>query len=137
MARRHVEDAVSAYHHDRAKKELEPYLVLWGDITADHIMALKQVVQEAKVEEDLQKFLTGNSIFLVQHLGGGHGRYAIPKPRLGAELIPGFLIAEMSSIGIEWYGVELGSPFAEMFTSSGQPGYLLTQAIQQVADWRA
>jgi len=100
-------------------------------------MAPRQVLEEAKVEEDLQKFLTENSIFLVQHLGGGHGRYVIPKPRLGAELIPDFLIAEMSSIGIEWYGVELESPFAEMFTSSGQPGHLVTQAIQQVVEWRA
>lgn len=137
MVRIHVEDAVSAYHHDRAKKELEQYLVLWNKITTDHIMPLRQVLEEAKVEEDLQKFLSENSIFLVEHLGGGHGRYVIPKPRLGAELIPDFLIAEMSSIGIEWYGVELESPFAEMFTSSGQPGHLVTQAIQQVVEWRA
>lgn len=137
MARSHVRDAVSTYHHDRAKKELEQYLVLWDQITADHIMALRQVLKEAKVEEDLQKFLTANSIFLIQHLGGGHGRYVIPKPRLGAQLIPDFLIAQMSSIGIEWYGVELESPLAKMFTLSGQPGHLVTQAIQQVVDWRA
>jgi len=136
MVRRHIETGVSAYHHDRVKKELEQYLVLWDEITADHIMALRQALKEAKVEEDLQNFLTENSIFLVQHLGGGHGRYVIPKPRLGAELIPDFLIAEMSSIGIEWYGVELKSPFAEMFTSSGQPSHLVTQAIQQVMEWR-
>lgn len=68
MVRRHVQDAVSAYHHDRAKKELEQYLVLWDEITADHTMALRQILKEAKVEEDLQKFLTKNSIFLVEHL---------------------------------------------------------------------
>lgn len=137
MIQSHVEHAVSAYHHDRAKKELEEYLVLWNEITAEHIKAFKHVLDKAKVEEDLQKFLTENKIFLVQHLGGGHGRYVIPKPRLGAELIPDFLIAEMSSIGIEWYGVELESTSAEMFTSSGQPSHLVTQAIQQVVEWRA
>jgi len=137
MVQGHIEDAVSLYHHGRAEKELEQYLALWDAITADHIMALRQVLKEAKVEEDLQKFLTENSIFLVQHLGGGHGRYVIPKPRLGAQLIPDFLIAEMSSIGIEWHGVELESPFARMFTSSGQPSHLVTQAIQQVVEWRA
>jgi len=137
MAQSHIEDAVSHYHHGRADKELKQYLVFWNKITADHIIALKQVLKEAKVEEDLQKFLTENSIFLIQHLGGGHGRYVLPKPRLGAELIPDFLIAEMSSIGIEWYGIELESPLAEMFTSSGQPSHLVTQAIQQVVEWRA
>jgi len=137
MARGHVEYAVSTYHHKRANTELEQYLVLWDKITTDDILALKQVLEEAKVEEDLQNFLTGNSIFLVQHIGGGHGRYVLPKPRLGAELIPDFLIAEMSSIGIEWHGVELESPFAHIFTSSGKPSHHVTQAIQQVVEWRA
>lgn len=137
MVQEHMKHAVSVYHHDRAKSELEEYLVSWDNITADHIIALKHVLGKAKVEEDLQKFLTENKIFLVQHLGGGHGRYVIPKPRLGAELIPDFLIAEMSSIGIEWYGVELEPPFAEMFTSSGQPSHFVTQAVQQVVEWRA
>lgn len=136
MVRSHVTYALSTYHHNRAKKELEQYLVLWDDITTDHIMALRQALKEAKVEEDMQKFLTKNSIFLIQHLGGGHGRYVLPKPKLGAELIPDFLIAEMSSIGIEWHGVELESPFAELFTSSGQASHHITQAIQQVVDWR-
>jgi hypothetical protein len=135
MARKHKENAVSAYHHGRAN-ELEPYLVPWSNITANDIMALRQVLKKAKVEEDLQKFLTEKSFFLVQHLWSGHGRYVIPKPKLGAELVPDFLIAEMSSIGLEWYGVELESPVAEMFTSSGQPGHLVTHAIQQVVEWR-
>jgi len=136
MARRHVEGALSAYHHTRAK-ELEPYLAPWSNITANDITALRQVLKDAKVEEDSQKFLTANPSFLVQHLGGGHGRYVIPKPRLGAELVPDFLIAEMSSIGLEWYGVELESPLAKMFTSSGQPRHLVTHAVQQIIEWRA
>lgn len=137
MAQRHVETAVSAYHHERAKKELGQYSVFWSEITSTHIAALRQVLKEAKVEEELQKFLTANKSFLVQHLGGGHGRYVIPKKRLGAEFIPDFLISEMSSIGIEWYGVELESPLAAMFTLSGQPTSLVTHAIHQVMEWRA
>lgn len=137
MAHSHVEHAVSSYHHNRAKKELQQYEVLWDNITVDHIMALRQVLEEAKVEEDMQKFLAENSIFLAQHLGGGHGRYVLPKPKLGAELVPDFLIAEMSSIGIEWYGVELKSPVAKVCTSSGQASQHTTRAIQQIIDWRA
>lgn len=137
MAHSHIEHAVSSHHHDRAKKDLQQYEVLWDNITAGHIIALRQALQEAKVEEDIQRFLTENSIFLAQHLGGGHGRYVLPKPRLGAELIPDFLIAEMSSIGIEWYGVELESPVVNMSTSSGQASHHTTQAVQQIMDWRA
>lgn len=43
----------------------------------------------------------------------------------------------MSSIGIEWYGVELESPLVSYFTANGQAGSLLTRAVQQVVDWRA
>ena len=35
-------------------------------------------------------------------------------------LIPDYLLAEMSSVGLEWHGVELESPSAELFTNSGQ-----------------
>lgn len=136
MARSHIEDGVSRYHHIRAKTELEQYLISWDSITADHVAALKQALKDAKVEEDIQKFLNENRIFLIQHLGGGHGRYVIPKPELGAELVPDFLIAEMSSIGIEWHGVELESPLLPLFTSSGQASKYITHAIQQVMDWR-
>lgn len=109
---------------------------MWDEITAEHVIALKQALEHAKNEEDMQRFLTNKSIFLVQHLGGGYGRYVVPKPKLGAELIPDFLLAESSSVGLEWHGVELKSPFARLFTSSGRPGHDVTQAVQQVMEWR-
>ena len=136
MVRNHIGHAVSTYHHERAKKELEQYHVEWSEISAEHVITLKHVLESANTEEDIQRFLTDNKIFLVQHLGGGHGRYVLPKPKLGAELIPDFLVAEMSSVGLEWYGVELESPADEMFTSSGQPSHHLTTAVQQVMEWR-
>lgn len=133
----HVRNTVALYHHQRVRTELEQFSVPWMNITPEHIAALKHVLEHATNEEDLQRFLTDNKLFLIQHLGGGHGRYVIPKPRLGADLIPDYLIAEMSSIGIEWHGVELESPLADYFTANGQAGNLLTHAIQQIVDWRA
>lgn len=132
----HVGFFVSSYHHQRARTELEQFGVSWDSITPEQVTSLKSVLEHASNEEDLQSYLTDNKQFLIQHLGGGHGRYVISKPRLGAELIPDYLIAEMSSIGIEWYGVELESPLAVYFTASGQAGSLLTHAIQQIVDWR-
>ena len=136
MVRSHVEHAVSRYQHERARDELDEYEVLWDVITMEQVAALQDALRSARNEEDMQQFLTDNKIFLIQHLGGGHGRYVLAKPRLGAELVPDFLVAEMSSIGLEWHGIELESPLAEMFTSSGQAHHRLTHAIQQVVDWR-
>ncbi len=132
----HVGYVVSSYHHQRVRAELEQFDVSWDNITPEQVTSLKSTLEHASNEEELQSFLTDNKLFLIQHLGGGHGRYVIPKPRLGAELIPDYLIAEMSSIGIEWHGVELESPLAVYFTASGQAGSLLTHATQQIVDWR-
>ena len=74
---------------------------------------------------------------LVQHLGGGHGRWVIPQKRLGAEFVPDFVIGEMSSIGYEWQLVELESPEAPLFTRSGDPSKHLNHALRQIDDWRA
>ena len=138
MIRSHVEHQLSQYHHDRANKELEQYHVWWDAITHEHVVALKQALKDATNEEDIQRFLNDNKIFLVQHLGSGHGRYVLPKPKLGAQLIPDFLVAEMSSIGLEWFGIELESPStnAKIFTSSGQQSHQLTHAVQQIVEWR-
>jgi hypothetical protein len=137
MVRDRVEDTVSSYHHERSKRELEPNHVFWDSINREHIDNLRYVLEHANNEEDMQRFLTENSILLIQHLGGGHGRYVIPKPRLGSELVPDFLIAELSSIGLEWYGVELESPLVAYYTANGQARSLLVRAVQQVVDWRA
>lgn len=136
MVGSHVEHAVSMYHHQRARNELQEYEVSWDAITAEQVAALEAALGNARNEEDIQRFLSENRVFLVQHLGGGHGRYVLAKPRLGAELVPDFLVAEMSSIGLEWHGIELESPSAKLFKASGEARYQLTHAVQQVMDWR-
>ena len=69
-------------------------------------------------------------------MGGGHGRWVIPKKRFGCEYVTDFLIGEKSSIGFEWYAIELESPKAKMFTKAGNPSKTLTHAIRQIQDWR-
>lgn len=133
----HVRMYISTYQHQRARAELEPFAVNWLTITREQVDSLRQAIESATKEEDLQRYLAENKQFLIQHLGGGHGRYVHVKPRLGADLIPDFLIAETSSIGIEWHGVELESPLAQYFTASGQPTSQLTHSVQQIIDWRS
>ena len=137
FVRNHVRDTVALYHHQRSDRELNQYQVSWDDITSELLDNLSHALEQATREEDMQRFLSENSIFLIQHLGGGHGRYVIPKQELGAELVPDYLIAEMSSFGLEWHGVELESPLADYFTLAGQPRSILTHAVQQILDWRA
>jgi len=76
-------------------------------------------------------------MLLIQHLGGGHGRWVIPRQRLGAEHITDFVIGESCSSGFDWQAVELESPGARMFTRRGDPTASLTHAIRQIQDWRA
>lgn len=74
---------------------------------------------------------------LIQHLGGGHGRWVIPRQRLGSEHVTDFLIAHRHSFGFEWQAVELESPLRPMFNKNGDPSQYLNHAIRQMTDWRA
>ena len=73
---------------------------------------------------------------MIQHLGGGHGRWVIPKLRLGAEHETDFVIGEKSSAGYEWIAVELESPHSSVFTKAGDFTAELNHAITQITDWR-
>ena len=77
-----------------------------------------------------------NPMLLAVQLGGGHGRWVIPQKRLGCEYVTDFVIGERSSIGFEWYAVELESPKAKMFTRKSDPTKELTHAISQIQRWR-
>ena len=84
----------------------------------------------------MHRFLEDNPELLNQVLRGGHGRYQISKQRLGSELIPDFMIADVSSIGIEWHAVELESPRAKVHRKDGRPRSSVHHAIEQIRDWR-
>ncbi len=72
--------------------------------------ALRAAVDRATREEEIQAYLWDHPLMLVQHLGGGHGRWVIPKPRLGSEYIPDFIIGDRDSGGRRWIAVELEGP---------------------------
>ena len=113
------------------------FFVWWNDIKDTDTDALAAVLDGTHGEHDIQTFLEKKPILLIQHLGGGHGRWVIPQKRLGAELVTDFMIGHRNSIGFEWQAVELESPEATMFTRNGDPTSQLTHAIRQIEDWRA
>jgi len=120
-----------------AEDPLGEFFVWWDDLTLNDVEKFRQCLSVAQREQDLQSFLEANPLALIQHLGGGHGRWVIPRKRLGAEHVTDFIIGERSSLGFEWTAVELESPRAGMFTKAGDPTRTLTHAIRQVQDWRA
>ena len=119
-----------------ANAPLKEFFVWWDNISKKDLTALKKLLRTTEKEHDLQEFLQNNPIHLIQHLGGGHGRWVIPKQRLGAEHVTDFLIGERHSVGFEWQAVELENPNAPMFTKQGDPSKQLTHAIRQIQDWR-
>lgn len=116
---------------------LRDFFSRWDHVTPDELTALASALDGSTREEDIQQFLQLNPQFLIQHLGGGHGRWVLPKQKLGAEHVTDFLIAERHSFGFEWQAVELESPLRPMFNKNGDPSQYLNHAIRQITDWRA
>lgn len=110
----------------------------WDDVTTADVEAFRAALENANDERPLQAYLAGNPKLLVQHLGGGHGRWVISQKRLGAEYVPDFLIGEKSSVGHEWRAVELQSPTAQLFNRRKpcRQSAHLDEGIKQILEWR-
>ncbi|WP_420210182.1 Shedu anti-phage system protein SduA domain-containing protein [Burkholderia aenigmatica] len=128
--------AREAFETSRARDPLKDFFSLWDDVQPSDVEALRHALDTATREEDIQQFLQKNPSHLIQHLGGGHGRWIIPKQRLGSEHVTDFMIADCDSMGFHWTAVELESPMATMFTKAGNPSATLNHAIRQIRDWR-
>jgi hypothetical protein len=116
---------------------LRDYFVMWLHISSGEVDAFEHHLNAAPNEAAMQSYFESRPLLLIQHLGGGHGRYVIPHKRLGSEHVTDFMIAEEDSGGTHWTAVELESPRARMFTKAGKQSAALTQAIRQILDWRA
>lgn len=128
--------ASEVFEEELAKDPLRDYYTKWDTINMKDVAALRTTLKRATKEEDLQAFLRDHPLLLIQHLGGGHGRWVLPKPRLGSHYVPDFIIGDRHSGGRSWVAVELESPLRPMFTKAGDPSRYLTRAIRQVLEWR-
>ncbi len=119
------------------KHDLRDFFVYWGNVIPEEIEEFAAILSTAESERPIQKFLEDHLHILIEHLGGGHGRWVIPQKQLGSEFVPDFVIGEASSIGHEWYLVELESPQSKMFTRTSHPTVELNHAISQIISWRS
>jgi hypothetical protein len=116
---------------------LKDFFVYWDEINKIHLSALDNAFKNIKHERDWQKLFEAFPILLIQHLGGGHGRWVISQKALGSEYRTDFVIGEKNSDGFHWQAVELESHNAKCFTKNGNYTRELTHAIKQVIDWRS
>jgi hypothetical protein len=116
---------------------LSEFFVWWDDVTRKQLADFGEALKNAKRESDMQRYLETNPFILIQHLGGGNGRWVIPQKRLGSDFVPDFVIGERHSFGFHWQLVEIENPSAMVFTKNGDPSKTLNHAIRQITDWRS
>jgi hypothetical protein len=126
----------AAHAQQLAEDPLRDWFVWWDEVTAKRVAALRRAIERATKEPDMQRFLEKNPDMLIQHLGGGHGRWVVPQFRLGSQHVPDFVIGDRDSSGRQWVAVELEGPQRPMFNRSGDPSRYVWHGIRQILDWR-
>ena len=109
----------------------------WDHVLRSEVEEYRELLKHARTERPMQAFFHLHRHFLVEHLRGGHGRWAIPQQRLGCQHVTDFMIGAAHSFGADWVAVELESPRARLFTKEGNPTATLSHAVRQITDWRA
>lgn len=97
---------------------------------------LGRIIDEAEDERPIQAFFERNPGLLAPLVRGEYVQWVFPKPRLGSEHIPDFMICDRYTAGYDWHLIELENPNYDALTRSGQPTARLTHAMQQIRDWR-
>jgi Shedu protein SduA, C-terminal len=117
------------------EQELRGYRVE-GRLTREEIWQLELVVQKAKDEKPIQKFIEERPQMLAALLGG-NARFCLPRPSLGGKYFPDFLISDVNSLGIRWILVELETPESNVTLKdvNGLDQHA-RRGVMQVKEWR-
>ncbi|MET9020703.1 Shedu anti-phage system protein SduA domain-containing protein [Actinopolymorpha sp. NPDC004070] len=100
------------------------------------LAALEEAVHSAVDEKPIQKVLEDHPELLAHLILGNHASFVIPQKKLGAEHVPDFLVAGVTSAGFKWLLVELESPTAPLTVKDGQGEKRLRKGIHQITTWR-
>ena len=96
----------------------------------------ERVLGDAADERPLQKLLATSPVLLGSLVQPGGHYWCLDRPKLGAEYIPDFLLASITSVGFKWVSIELENPNEKALTRAGLPAKKLAEALGQVRDWR-
>jgi len=94
------------------------------------------ILNDARDEKPLQKFLNGNPVILRTLLPSSRSFWSFDRLRFGSQYVPDFLLCCQFSTGFNWTLVELESPLKMALNSKGRMTSTLTEALGQINDWR-
>ncbi|MBD8467067.1 DUF4263 domain-containing protein [Plantibacter sp. CFBP 8798] len=101
------------------------------------IRALEELLESGEQrEEPLQQVLTQHPELLASTVVGGWKTFVIPKPRLGSEYVPDFLVLGINSVGPQWVTIEIEGARHKILTKQGRLAQQTRHALDQVEDWR-
>lgn len=101
------------------------------------VRALEELLDSGeKNEAAFQTLLTSYPELLASTVMGGWKTYVIPKPRLGAEYVPDFLVLGINSIGPQWVAVEIEAARHGIVNRDGTISTPTRHALKQISDWR-
>lgn len=103
---------------------------------AENLANFEAVLGDASDERPIQKLLGSSPVLLGPLVPAGGTYWCLDRPRLGAEYVPDFLLATVTSVGFRWLAIELESPVTKALTQRGLPARKLAEALGQVRDWR-
>lgn len=105
----------------------------------EDIDELEQIIDQAKDEKQIQKFLEEKPELLGLLLTG-QDRYVIPQASLGGKYAADFFLADTDSIGISWWMVELETPRSPVLLRPSdnheQFDEKTRKGIAQIKHWR-
>ncbi|MGH2572191.1 MAG: Shedu anti-phage system protein SduA domain-containing protein [Actinomycetota bacterium] len=132
-----IKTAAEAAQEELDTDPLKEFFVWWDEISAQDVARLEARLSSAEREADMQRFLEAHPLMLIQHLGGGHGRWVLPSKALGSEFRTDFVVGERDSHGLRWVLVELESPNVPAFNKRGDASKYLNHALSQILHWRS
>lgn len=116
---------------------LEQYKLESSMPSAEAVRVLEDLLESGEgSEESFQRVITAHPALLGALVIGNWATYVIPKPRLGAEYVPDYLVLGINSNGPNWILVEIERPTHNISLQSGQHSGETRHAISQIVDWR-
>jgi hypothetical protein len=109
---------------------------VWGEVSRATAAELRRTVDQARDERPIQAFLAAHPEVFAAALLSGHTRCVRSQVRLGAQHVPDFLLADVSSIGVAWTLVELETPTASILVKNGDFARQTRTALLQIDEWR-
>lgn len=118
-------------------KALDEYLLRSHAPAPEGVRALEEILESGeRLEAPLQSLLTKYPELLAATVVGNWRTYVIPKPRLGAEYVPDFLVLGINSLGPQWVTVEIEAASHKITNKDKTLSPPTRHAVNQISSWR-